>query len=184
MIIRRRIRMQGWRVTLRWLYVIFQAKILGYVPLSYSRITPQIFVGSQHRFLGKLRLRLEGVTATVNLREEYDYGQRSLVFENYYHIPVPDETAVTIDQLEQGISIIQSVVTRGEKVYVHCASGVGRSVMLVVAYFIHQGLPFEEAYEKVKKVRPFIYLFPSQKERLQEYEHLLKRNMLPSQVLN
>lgn len=163
--------MQGWRTTLRWLYVIFQSKLLGYVPLHYSRITPQIFVGSQHRFLGKLRLRFAGVNATVNLREEFDYGERSLVFDQYYYIPVPDETPVTIEQLDYGISIIERIVADGEKVYVHCASGVGRSVMLVIAYFMAQGMSFDEAYDKIKQVRPFIYLFPSQKDRLYEFEH-------------
>lgn len=175
-IIRRRIRTQGWVVTLRWLYVILMSKLFGYVPISYSRITPDLFVGSQYKFLGKLRLRLAGITATINLREEYDYAERSIVFDKYLHLPVPDETPVTIPQLEKGITFIDEMLKQGEKVYVHCASGVGRSVMLVTAYFIQQGLSFNEAHAKIKKVRPFIYLFPSQKNRLKEFEVYLQQN--------
>jgi len=169
-IIRRRIKMQGWKITLRWLYVILLSKLFGYVPLTYSRITPHIYVGSQHRFLGKLRLRADGVNTTINLREEFDYSERSLVFENHYYIPVADETPVSIAQLEEGIQYIEARLAQGEKVYVHCASGVGRSVMLVVAYFIYQGMTFDEAFAKVKKVRPFVYLFPSQRDRMKAFE--------------
>ena len=35
--------MQGWKITLRWLYVILLSKLFGYVPLTYSRITPHIY---------------------------------------------------------------------------------------------------------------------------------------------
>jgi len=173
-IIRRRIRTQGWVITLRWLYVILLSKLFGYVPLQYSRITPQVYVGSQHGLLGKYRLRMAGVTASINLREEFDYAEKWILFEDYLHIPVLDEHAVSLDQLHDGIVFIQQVVNNGGIVYVHCASGVGRSVMLVIAYLIQDGMTFEEAYAKVKTVRPFVYLFPSQQERLHEFEDQLK----------
>lgn len=161
-------------MTLRWLYVILLSKLFGYVPLTYSQITPQIYVGSQHGLLGKLRLRLAGINATVNLREEYDYEDRRLAFDTYFYIPVTDETPVTIEQLHKGIVFIDDQITQGKKVYVHCASGVGRSVMLVVAYFMQQGMTYDDAFAKVKLVRPFVYLFPSQQERLQEFDSHLK----------
>ncbi len=168
-IIRRRIRLHGWIITLRWLYVILLSQLFGYVPLRYSQITPQIYVGSQHGMLGKLRLRWAGVTASVNLREEFDDADKSLLFEDYLYIPVPDETPVSLEQLKKGIGFIQQVIDSEGKVYVHCASGVGRSVMLVIAYLIHTGMTFDEAFAAVKATRPFIYLFPSQHSRLQEF---------------
>jgi len=173
-IIRRRIRQQGWATTLRWLYVILMSKLFGYVPLAYSKITDHVYVGSQHRTLGKLRLRTAGVTASINLREEFDDADKSFLFEDYLYIPVPDETPVTVEQLNQGIDFMKRMIEQGEKVYVHCASGVGRSVMLVVAYLMNEGMSFELAFETVKNVRPFVYLFPSQKARLLEFETLLQ----------
>ena len=173
-IIRRRIKTQGWIITLRWLYVILMSQLFGYVPLSYSRVTSNIFVGSQHGALGKLRLRLAGVTASVNLRDEFDDADRSLLFEDYLYMPVPDETPVTIRQLERGIDFIRRTVNQGGKVYVHCASGVGRSVMLVVAYLMKEGKTLEEAFAMVKSVRPFVYLFRDQYARLMEFEEHLQ----------
>lgn len=173
-IIRRRIRTQGWAVTLRWLFVILSSQLFGYVPLRYSQITPQIYVGSQHGFLGKLRLRMIGVTASINLREEFDDAENFLLFADHLYIPVPDERPVSLAQLREGIIFIQQILDKGGMVYVHCASGVGRSVMLVIAYLIQQGMSFDEAYATVKAVRPFVYLFPSQQARLHEFEDQLK----------
>lgn len=173
-IIRRRIRQQGWIITLTWLYVILMSKIFGYVPLSYSKITEQVFVGSQYRTLGKLRLRSVGVTATINLREEFDYSDKTWLFEDYVHIPVADETAVSIPQLQEGVHAIEQFIRDNKKVYVHCASGVGRSVMVVIAYLMTQGVTYKSAYATVKSVRPFIYLFPAQRSRLLEFEASLQ----------
>ncbi len=172
-IIRRRVTQQGVWTTLRWLYVILLSKLFGYIPLSYSKVTEQVYVGSQHRLLGKLRLRSAGVTASVNLREEFDDAEKSLIFKDYLYIPVTDETPVSIDQLHEGITFIEKIVEQNEKVYVHCASGVGRSVMLVIAYLMTRGMSFQSAFDMVKAVRPFIYLFPSQQARLLEFEALL-----------
>jgi len=172
-IIRRRIREQGWGTTLRWLQVILLSKLFGYVPVTYSQITENVFVGSQHRTLGKLRLRAAGVTASINLREEFNYEDKSFIFEDYLHLPVPDETPVSVKRLEQGIEFIEAVIERNEKVYVHCASGVGRSVMLVTAYLMSQGMTFKSAFDAVKSVRPFVYLYPAQRQRLIEFETLV-----------
>ena len=43
-IVQRRIRTQGIRTTLLWLYVMFVGIVFGYIPIRYSRITPQLFV--------------------------------------------------------------------------------------------------------------------------------------------
>lgn len=174
-IIRRRIRTQGWITTIRWLYVILLSNLFGYVPLGYSRITEQVYVGSQQGWLGMIRLRTAGITASVNLREEFDDADKSFVFDDYLYLPVLDETPVSLKQLDQGIEFIEKNVVEGGKVYVHCASGVGRSVMLTVAYLMTQGMSFDSAFQAVKTIRPFVYLFPSQRQRLEKFEaNLLK----------
>ena len=183
-IIRRRIRTQGWLITLRWLYVILMSQLFGYVPLRYSQVAPQLYVGSQHGSLGKYRLRRAGVTASINLREEFDDAEKLLLFEDYLYIPVPDERAVSLEQLHDGIAFIQRVIAKGGRVYVHCASGVGRSVMMVVAYLIQEGMTFDEAYAEVTAVRPFVYLFPSQQDRLHEFEEQLKLSIDNSISIN
>lgn len=176
-IVQRRIRTQGLRTTLLWLYVMFVGIVFGYIPIRYSRITPQLFVGSQHNRLGKFVLSRAGVTASINLREEYDYESRTIIFDEYFYIPVPDETAMTIEQIEKGVGFIRQIIDHGGKIYVHCASGVGRSVMLVTAYLMTEGLTLTEAFNRIQAVRPFVYFFPSQQQRLEEYaSHLQKQN--------
>ena len=55
-ILMRRLRTQGLRVTLVWMYARGVPKLTGVPVMRYSRVTPEIYVGSQYREAGKRKL--------------------------------------------------------------------------------------------------------------------------------
>lgn len=165
----RRLWLQGPATTLHWLRTVGLAWLTGRLALGFSEVTEQIFLGPQYGRFGKIALEETGVTASVNLRAEFDDEKHGLTFAHYCYLPVIDNTAPTLDQLDEGVRFMTDAITRGELVYVHCGSGVGRSPAMVAAYLISIGLSVNEAEEQIRAVRPFVRILPGQRERLHEY---------------
>lgn len=169
-IIFRRIRKQGLRQTIRWFRAVSLPWLTGRISLRYSRITPNLYIGPQYGQLGMKTLREAGVSASISLRAEYDDKEYGLAFPDYHHLPIVDNTAPTIEQLDQGVAFIKRVIGDGKSVYVHCGSGVGRAPTMVAAYLIAQEkLSVVDAIKKITETRPFIRILPVQEERLEEY---------------
>jgi protein-tyrosine phosphatase len=169
-IVIRRLRVQGLGTTLLWLYAVGVARITGRVPLRYSRITPHLYVGPQFGRRGKSALQRIGVTAAISLRAEFDDKAHGLALTQYHYLPIIDNTAPTLKQLEEGVAFIRSIISAEGSVYVHCGSGVGRAPSMAAAYLIAEGLPVDDAVAQIEQVRPFIRILPAQMERLREYE--------------
>jgi len=138
----------------------------GAPPESFSRITPNLHVGGQFTAAGWRRLQKRGVTAVVNLREEFDDIEAGIAPENYLFLPTIDDTPPTIAQLCQGVRFIHHEIAAGGQVYVHCMLGVGRSVTLVAAYLVATGLSPTAAWAKIRHHRPFIQPTVGQEVRL------------------
>lgn len=87
----------------------------------------------------------------------------------YAWLPVEDHTPPTSDQLGFGIAALDKLVAMKRKVYVHCKNGHGRAPTLVIAYFIKNGKPPEEAEVFVKSKRPTIHLSEAQRSALLDF---------------
>jgi hypothetical protein len=172
----RRLRTQGLRTTLIWIYGRGIPKLTGIPLIKYSQVTPEIYVGPQYRRRGKRKLERLGIDGDVNLRIEFDDAAHRLALKRYCHLPTVDDAAISLDHLKQGVAFIQRVIAEGGKVYIHCAGGVGRAPMMAAAYFISQGMTLNEAIALIKKTRPFISIMPSQMERLKRFEALQRQN--------
>jgi hypothetical protein len=164
-----RLRVQGVRTTLLWLYARGLPVVTGIPILKYSRITPRIYVGPQYRRAGKRKLSQIGVNSGVNMRLEFDDAAHGLALEHYCHLPTADDDAPTLDDLHRGVAFIHRVITGGGKVYIHCGGGVGRAPTMAAAYFISQGLELDEAIGLIKRSRPFINIVPAQMEQLERF---------------
>lgn len=183
-IIVRRLRAQGWRTTALWAYARGVPYITGVPILRYSRVTPALYVGPQHRANGKRALTQAGIAYILNMRSEFDDDAHGLTFDTpiddstarpsaaYCHLPTPDDEAPSMAHLAQGIAFIESAIDGGGKVYIHCSAGVGRAPTMAAAYLIRRGYGADDALDLIRSARPFITITPPQMRRLRELEAL------------
>lgn len=171
-----RLRRQGLRTTLIWLYGRGVPKLTGVPLLRYSQITPQVWVGGQYGRRGKRKLEALGISSGVNLRAEFDDAAHGLALTHYCHLPTVDDAAPSLEHLAEGVAFIEQVTRNGGKVYIHCAGGVGRAPTMAAAYFVAQGMPLDDAIALIRRTRPFIRIMPSQMEQLRRFEALQRKD--------
>ena len=113
---------------------------VGYAPLSYEDLAS----------MGK-----QGIDAIVNLCGEFcdlHEIQQQSGFEVYY-LPVPDECAPDMEAMEKALDWLDTTISEGKKVLVHCRFGVGRTGTFVTAYLIKSGMDMKTAGKKLKTTR-------------------------------
>ncbi len=104
------------------------------------------------------------------MRIEFDDRIRDLALKEHCYIPIVNDHAPTLEQLNQGIAFVRRVIAEKGKVYIHCQGGLGRAPTMAAAYFISQGLTVGEAIRLIQRVRPFIEIKPAQMEQLRRFE--------------
>jgi atypical dual specificity phosphatase len=96
-----------------------------------------------------------GVRLLINLHEQPHAPERMARYGmTELHLPVPDFTPPTPEQLELGVDAIQNAINNGTRVAVHCGAGLGRTGTLVACYLVRRGLSAEAAIAHVRAVRP------------------------------
>jgi predicted protein tyrosine phosphatase len=151
-----RLTQQGLRVTAVWAADHAVRIITGAPIRSVSQVTPQLHVGGQYRRRGWPRLAARGITAVVNVRTEFDDDAAGIAPARYLHLPAEDDNPPTLEQLREGVAFIAEEIARGGGVYVHCGAGIGRAPAMVAAYLVSTGLPAEQAWGRIREVRPFV----------------------------
>ncbi len=168
-IIYRRIKELGPKPTWLWLKDKLKRRSLGFSPPEISRVTQQIYVGGQHKRHGLQAMREHGITAVVNMREEFDDAEKGLLLDHYLWLPTTDDAPPSLRDLNRGVDFIESQAAQGESVYIHCASGVGRAPTMAAAYLVRQGATPEEAWKKIQEGRPFVRPAPLQVEVIRTF---------------
>jgi hypothetical protein len=168
-IVARRLRRQGLWVTFTWAWTRLYLWTVGRPVLRYCPATPQLYVGGQINARGWRWLAARGLTADVNMRSEFDDAAHGIEPDAYLWLPTEDDHAPSLDQLGTGADFIQGVISGGRKVYVHCASGVGRAPTMAAAYLVSTGLSPDQAWALIRDTRPFINPTPPQLAALEEF---------------
>ena len=71
-----------------------------------------------------------------------------------YHEPLEDMEAPTQDQLDRAVSAIVRANERKMGVAVHCGAGLGRTGVVLAAYFVARGLSAGNAIARIRRMRP------------------------------
>lgn len=175
-IVTHRLRTQGVKRTLMWLWGRGLPRLTGRLVLDHSQITPQLYVGPQHGKIGKRQLEAAEINGCVNMRVEFDDAAYGLELAEYCYLPTVDETPPALDDLRKGAAFMTRVIDAGGKVYVHCAGGVGRAPTMAAAYLITQGMSLDDAIALIQRGRPYVDVLPDQYARLREFEAAYRNN--------
>ncbi|NXJ44744.1 EPM2A protein, partial [Spizaetus tyrannus] len=161
----------------------FYFNIAGHQAIHYSRILPNIWLGSCPRQLEHVTVKLKhelGVTAVMNFQTEWDIVQNSwgcnrypepmspeilmkLYKEEglaYVWMPTPDmSTEGRIQMLPQAVCLLHGLLENGHTVYVHCNAGVGRSTAAVSGWLKYvKGWSLRKVQYFLASRRPAVYI--------------------------
>ncbi|MGB5984730.1 MAG: dual specificity protein phosphatase family protein [Desulfobacterales bacterium] len=113
---------------------------VGHAPMSYDDLDA---------------IRAEGIDAIVNLCGEFcdlHELEAGRGFEVYY-LPIADECAPDMAEMEKGLAWLDEAVYLGKKVLIHCRFGIGRTGTFLTSYLIRRGLGLKRASRQLKAVR-------------------------------
>ncbi|MEW6663951.1 MAG: dual specificity protein phosphatase family protein [Thermodesulfobacteriota bacterium] len=129
------------------------------IPLSdypLSWITEQLAVGHAPMSYDELdSIRRQGIDGIVNLCGEYcdlHEIERGHGFEVYY-LPVEDNQAPSLPELEKALQWLDEAVYLGKKVLIHCTHGIGRTGTFLTAYLLRRGFSLKLARQRLRRTR-------------------------------
>ena len=95
----------------------------------------------------------QGINAIFNLCHEFSdlhKLEEEAGFEVYY-MPIDDECAPDIAELEKGLQWLDEAVYLKKKVLVHCRFGQGRTGTITSAYLLRRGLGMKKTQKELKR---------------------------------
>ena len=149
-----------------------RAADLGAAGLDISWVLPNLAMGGRFAAAAVEHLvyRL-GIRKIVDLRAE-DKDDEHLLRQHaaeLLHLPTLDGSAVGTGMLHRGVEWISRQLERGEKVFVHCEQGIGRSSLLVCCVLVSRGRTPRVALERVKAARARVAPSPEQLRALLQW---------------
>ncbi len=100
-------------------------------------------------------LREQGIEVLLSLTEERprrDWIDESGLLVD--HVPLEDMEPPEQDQLDRCVSTILRANERRMGVAVHCGAGLGRTGVVLAAYFVARGLSASNAIARIRRLRP------------------------------
>lgn len=100
-------------------------------------------------------LREQGVRAILNLCAEFTdlHDIEAASGFEVYHLPIPDEEAPDLAELEKALAWLDEAIYLGKKVLIHCRHGIGRTGTVLNAYLLRRGLGHLLAWRKLRGLR-------------------------------
>lgn len=150
-------------------------ELLGIPVTNKNGRQAQVILGPQISWIGKFKLKCQGIDSSVSLQSEFNDYLNGLSFPNYLHLPCEEYSTLSDSQLIEGVTTIRKWVSVKSKVYVHCREGVSRAAYLGIAYEVSNGKSIEEAINIFRLQRPFINPLPNQIKSIQSNMKQLRK---------
>ncbi|NDY57034.1 phosphatase [Desulfovibrio sulfodismutans] len=119
-------------------------------------VTPHLAVGHAPMTREQMdSLKAQGIGAILNLCAEFcdlHEIESKAGFEVYY-LPIPDEQAPPLAELEKALAWIDEAVYLGRKVLIHCRHGIGRTGTVLNAYLLRRGMGHSLSARILKPLR-------------------------------
>jgi atypical dual specificity phosphatase len=122
-------------------------------------------------------LREQGVEVLVSLtedrpRRDWTDDAGLLVF----HEPLEDMEAPTQEQLDRAVSAMLRAMDQNKGVAVHCGAGLGRTGVVIAAYFVAKGATAQNAIARIRRLRPGSVETDEQAEAVEHYARRKRRD--------
>lgn len=128
----------------------------GSVICNPTWVTDQLAVGAAPMSYAQLdHLKSLGIGAILNLCGEFcdlHEIEAAAGFE-VYHLPLADEEAPELTELEKALAWLDEAIYLGKKVLIHCRHGIGRTGTVLNAYLLRRGLGHRLAWLKLRSLR-------------------------------
>jgi protein-tyrosine phosphatase len=124
--------------------------------MELSWITKQLAVGGCFPIAAARELAEDhGIAAVIDMRKEARDDEAVLARHGLVllHLPTLDLRAVAPEMLRDGVEFAARFLERGQRVYVHCQHGIGRSVLLSLCVLVDRGHRPISALRLIKRRR-------------------------------
>lgn len=112
-------------------------------------------------------------TAIIVIKES-EWKEKNITYKRYN---TDDETASTIQIMNEAVDYIKEQLDAKKTVLVHCRKGIGRSAGMVLAFMVkYRGWEPEAAINHATLIRKIINLNTKQRERFIEFANEVKNN--------
>jgi atypical dual specificity phosphatase len=158
----------------KWHTKVDDGLYLGAIPvLSHHQkeISERLKVAAVLSIVENFELRTSVVIGTPVRPEEWKRLDVA-----HLHLSSPDYIPPSLQLLDTGADWLNTQLSEGKNVYVHCKSGHGRSASIVMAYFMkYRRLGIDTAHKFLTDRRPSIFSKSSRQYRnMQAYERKLQ----------
>jgi protein-tyrosine phosphatase len=164
-----------------WQWILFSPYFAGnWLSWQYYRRKLSLVTKVENGvYLGRLpakheydTLKTYNISHVVNLATEQQFHTFPL---SQTRLPFLDQTIPSPEALHEGVLLIESMKKKG--VYVHCALGLSRSVLLISAWYLYLGYTLEQIDTLMAKIRPNYVKSPYMRIALELYLQYLKQEL-------